>query len=77
MQAGVSVMAWVLGHQLHDVIGLVMHPALFYAWLYVMTLSPIPAACYYSVLVCVGWYTSGLGYLVRLVVCCVECVCVL
>ncbi|KAF8058431.1 ABCG25 [Scenedesmus sp. PABB004] len=65
-QAGVSVTAWVVGHMLFDVVGLLLHPALFFAWLYVVTLSPVPPLTYYSTIVVVGWYASGMGYLVSL-----------
>lgn len=43
---------------------LLLHPAVFFAWLYVLTLTHVPAWSYYIVLLVVGWYTSGLGYLV-------------
>lgn len=43
-----------------------VQPALFFAWLYVMTLPPMSALTYYLVLVAVGWYTSGLGFLISL-----------
>lgn len=65
-QGGVSVSAWVFGHQLFDLLGLLLHPATFYAWLYVLTLSQVPMWSYYTVLVLLGWYTSGIGYLVSL-----------
>lgn len=58
------MVAWVVGHQIFDILALVLQPALFFAWLYVLTLPPIGAVTYYSVLMLVGWYTSGLGYLV-------------
>jgi hypothetical protein len=54
----------VFGHQIFDCLGLLLHPALFFAWLYVLTLSPVPAGAYYMALVAVGWYCSGVGYLV-------------
>jgi hypothetical protein len=38
---------------------------LFFAWMYVLTLTPVPAWSYFITLVAVGVYTSGLGYLVR------------
>lgn len=66
MQAGVRVSAWVFGHQLIDMVGLTLHPVLFYAWMYVLTLTPVPAWSYFITLMAVGVYTSGLGYLVRL-----------
>ncbi|WIA22163.1 hypothetical protein OEZ85_004499 [Tetradesmus obliquus] len=65
---GVSVIAWVFGHQIFDCLGLLLHPALFFAWLYVLTLSPVPAGAYYMALVAVGWYCSGVGYLVSMAV---------
>ncbi|WIA38572.1 hypothetical protein OEZ86_001885 [Tetradesmus obliquus] len=65
-QGGVSVTAWVLGHQLFDLLGLLLAPALMFAWLYVLTLPSVSAGTYYSSLALVGWYTSGLGYLVSL-----------
>lgn len=61
------MVAWVVGHQVFDILALLLQPALFFAWLYVLTLPPIGAVTYYSVLVLVGWYTSGLGYLVSIV----------
>lgn len=64
LQGGVAVTAWVFGHHLFDLIGLLLHPALFFAWMYVLTLTPVPAWSYYIVLLVVGYYTSGLGYLV-------------
>lgn len=65
MQAGVSVTSWVFGHQVIDMVGLVLHPLLFFAWMYVLTLTPVPAETYLLTLGLVGFYTSGLGYLVR------------
>jgi hypothetical protein len=65
MQAGVSVTAWVFGHQIFDMVGLMLHPLLFFAWIYVLTLTSVPAWSYFTTLVVVGFYTSGLGYLVR------------
>lgn len=65
LQAGVSVTAWVLGHQIFDMVGLMLHPMLFFAWIYVLTLTPVPQWSYFTTLVAVGFYTSGLGYLVR------------
>ncbi len=65
LQAGVSVTAWVFGHQLFDMVGLMLHPILFFAWIYVLTLTPLPTWSYFTTLVVVGFYTSGLGYLVR------------
>lgn len=65
-QAGVSATAWVFGHQIFDIAAMLLHPALFYAWMYVLTLSPVPAWSYYIVLLVVGWYTTGLGYLVSI-----------
>lgn len=59
-----SVTAWVLGHQLIDLVGLMLHPILFFAWMYVLTLTPVPAWSYFTTLAVVGIYTSGLGYLV-------------
>jgi hypothetical protein len=35
------VSAWVFGNQLFDVLGLLLHPAAFYSWLYVITLSQV------------------------------------
>jgi ABC-type phosphate/phosphonate transport system ATPase subunit len=67
-QGGISVTAWVYGHQIFDILGLLIHPALFFAWMYVLTLTPVPWWSYYIVLLVVGWYTSGLGYLVSLLV---------
>jgi hypothetical protein len=64
LQGGVSVFAWVAGHMMFDLLGLLLHPALFFAWLYVLTLSHVPAYAYYMALVSVGGYTSGVGYLV-------------
>jgi hypothetical protein len=64
LQGGVRVIAWVFGHQVFDMLSLLLHPALFFAWLYVLTLSPVPAYAYYMALVAIGWYTSGVGYLV-------------
>lgn len=64
LQAGVSVAAWVFGHQIIDLVGLVLHPMLFFAWMYVLTLTPVPAWSYFTTLAAVGVYTSGLGYLV-------------
>lgn len=61
-----SVTAWVFGHQLLDLVGLMLHPLMFFAWMYVLTLTPVPALAYYLTLAVVGFYTSGLGYLVRL-----------
>jgi hypothetical protein len=61
----VSVTAWVFGHQIFDMVGLMLHPLLFFAWIYVLTLTPVPAWSYFTTLVVVGFYTSGLGYLVR------------
>jgi uncharacterized membrane-anchored protein len=43
LQGGVAVSAWVFGHQLFDILGLLLHPATFYAWLYVLTLSQVRA----------------------------------
>jgi hypothetical protein len=63
-QGGVSTVAWVLGHQIFDLLGLLLQPALMFAWLYVLTLPNVSAVTYYSTLALVGWYTSGLGYLV-------------
>jgi hypothetical protein len=60
----VSSVAWVLGHQIFDLLGLLLQPALMFAWLYVLTLPSVSAFTYYSSLALVGWYTSGLGYLV-------------
>lgn len=57
--------SWVFGHQVIDMVGLVLHPLLFFAWMYVLTLTPVPAETYLSTLGLVGFYTSGLGYLVR------------
>ncbi|KAF6261487.1 hypothetical protein COO60DRAFT_775152 [Scenedesmus sp. NREL 46B-D3] len=65
-QGGVAVSAWVFGHQAFDILGLLLHPAAFYSWLYVLTLSQVPMWSYYFVLVLLGWYTSGLGYLVSM-----------
>lgn len=45
--------------------GMVLHPLLFFAWMYVLTLTPVPADVYLLTLCLVGFYTSGLGYLVR------------
>jgi hypothetical protein len=42
-----------------------MHPAVFFAWLYMLTLTTVPAWSYYLVLLLIGGYTTGLGYLVR------------
>jgi hypothetical protein len=64
VQAGVSVTAWVFGHQLIDLVGLMLHPILFFSWMYVLTLTPVPAWSYFTTLAVVGIYTSGLGYLV-------------
>jgi hypothetical protein len=64
LQGGVSTVAWVLGHQIFDLLGLLLQPALMFAWLYVLTLPSVSAGTYYSTLALVGWYTSGLGYLV-------------
>jgi hypothetical protein len=57
----------VLGHQIFDLLGLLLQPALMFAWLYVLTLPNVSAVTYYSTLALVGWYTSGLGYLVSTV----------
>eukprot|EP00775_Hariotina_reticulata_P007451 gene7451-7661_t len=65
---GVAASAWVFGHQIHDFIGLLLHPAVFFAWLYVLTLTTVPAWSYYLVLLLIGGYTTGLGYLVSLAV---------
>jgi hypothetical protein len=43
-QGGVAVSAWVFGHQVFDLLGLLLHPATFYAWLYVLTLSQVSTA---------------------------------
>lgn len=51
--------------QVVDMFGLLLHPLLFYAWMYVLTLTPVPAWSYFTTLVAVGFYTSGIGYLVR------------
>ncbi len=59
-----SVTAWVFGHQLTDLVGLMLHPILFFSWMYVLTLTPVPAWSYFTTLASVGFYTSGLGYLV-------------
>jgi len=67
VQAGVRVTAWVFGRQLIDMVGLTLHPVLFFAWMYVLTLTPVPAWSYFITLMAVGVYTSGLGYLVRIV----------
>lgn len=64
VQAGVSVTAWVFGHQLIDLVGLMLHPMLFFAWMYVLVLTPVPAWSYFTTLTAVSIYTSGLGYLV-------------
>ena len=64
VQAGVSVTAWVFGHQLVDLVGLMLHPMLFFAWMYVLVLTPVPAWSYFTTLTAVSIYTSGLGYLV-------------
>lgn len=64
LQAGVSVTAWVFGHQLYDLVGVFLHPALFFAWMYVLTLTQVPAWSYYVTLLVVGFYTTSLGYLV-------------
>lgn len=60
-----SVTAWVFGHQCYEIVSLLLHPLFFFAWMYVLTLTPVPAWSYYITLVVVGFYTSGLGYLVR------------
>jgi hypothetical protein len=78
-QGGVSTVAWVLGHQIFDLLGLLLQPALMFAWLYVLTLPSVAALTYYSTLALVGWYTSSLGYLVStmtwLFTCCIDACC--
>lgn len=64
-QAGVSVTAWVFGHQLYELLGLLLHPLVFFIWMYVLTLTQVPVWSYYLTLFLVGYYTSSLGYLVR------------
>ncbi|KAF8061902.1 ABCG21 [Scenedesmus sp. PABB004] len=63
---GVSALAWVLGHVLFDLLGLLLQPLVFFSSLYVLTLPLVPPRAYLSVLVLVGWYCSGVGYLVSL-----------
>jgi hypothetical protein len=53
VQAGVSVTAWVFGHQLIDLVGLMLHPMLFIAWMYVLVLTPVQA-CYFTTLTAVS-----------------------
>ena len=67
LQAGVKVVSYVLGRQLFDLLNLTLQTALFLGWLYVLVVPPIGSLPYFSVLLAVAWYSSGLGYLVSIV----------
>jgi hypothetical protein len=63
----VKVLPYVLGRMIFDLVPLTIFTAIFFACLY-SPVPPIPRTPYFCILLAVAWYTSGLGYLVSMVV---------
>jgi hypothetical protein len=62
----VKVLAYVLGRQVYDLLPLALQTLVFLCWMYIMAYPPLPLQSYYTILLLVGWYVTGLAYLVAM-----------
>lgn len=66
-ESGLHTSAFFFGHAAMHLIDIVVQPAIFMSLYYTLTLPEIKFMDYYTVAVLVTWYTSGLGYLMSVV----------
>ncbi|KAL0037315.1 hypothetical protein WJX79_001603 [Trebouxia sp. C0005] len=66
-ESGLHTSAFFFGHAAMHMIDILVQPAIFMSLYYTLTLPEIKFVDYYIVAVLVTWYTSGLGYLVSVV----------
>lgn len=59
------VAPYVLGRFAWDLITMTLQSAVFLGFLY-SPVPPIPSSQYFAILLCIAWYTTGLGYLVSM-----------
>ncbi|KAL0020410.1 hypothetical protein WJX77_000240 [Trebouxia sp. C0004] len=66
-ESGLHTSAFFFGHAAMHMIDILVQPAIFMSLYYTLTLPEIKFVDYYIVAVLVTWYTSGLGYLMSVV----------